>query len=667
MHTEIQLFTDIVIIFILSAAVIFICHKIKVPPIVGYLITGIIAGPYGFELIRSYEEVEILAEIGIVLLLFAIGIEFSVKNILKIKYTVFIGGSLQIGITALVYFFVLQNFDFSPNEAIFGGFLVALSSTALVMKLIQESGELQSQQGQSSLALLIFQDIIVVPLILLVPIIAGTQANMTEAMMYFVLKVAGIIAVMILSMKWIMPGILFSIVKTRDKELFLITIVGLCFGVAWLTSSIGLSLALGAFIAGLIISESEYSNHAFGYILPFKEIFISFFFISIGMLLDISYFMQNIDLILLLVPLIILSKTILTATVILILGYPLNTAILTGISIGQIGEFSFILARLGEDFGLLTGDYFQLFMAVSILTMAATPLLTKYSHFIIGILNRIPMPLLLRTGFKKVKIVELKKIENHLVIIGYGLNGRNVSVAAKSTGIPYIIIDSNPQTVRDESEKGEPIFYGDAVQEKVLEHAFINSARVCVIAVPDPACVEKITENVKRLNPTIHLIVRTRYLSEMQKLYDLGADDVIPEEFETSIEIYTRVLSSFLIAREDIEGITNKIRSEGYRMFRSRSAEPSSTDYKELKIPDIDHCSFMIEKESNLAGKTLAQSQIKEKYNLVVIAIYRENNYISTPLAAERLFPGDKVYVIGNTSSIMDFNRDVKFACGTGD
>jgi CPA2 family monovalent cation:H+ antiporter-2 len=308
----------------------------------------------------------------------------------------------------------------------------------------------------------------------------------------------------------------------------------------WLTASIGLSLALGAFLAGLIISQSEYSHHALGNVLPFRDVFMSFFFVSIGMLLDVDFLFQQPGLILLVALAILALKAVIACFVAFLLGLPLRTTILVGLALCQVGEFSFILSRTGVEHGLLAGPTYQFFLTVSVLTMAVTPFTIALAPRIAKIALRLPLPGVLRSGWHPVQGVKRVRKHDHLIIIGFGVNGRNVARAAGISGIPYTILEMDPEMVRTEQARGEPIYYGDATHESVFQHADIKDARIVVIAISDPAATRRITAISRRLNPKVHIIVRTRYLQEVKPLYELGADDVIPEEFETSVEIFTR-------------------------------------------------------------------------------------------------------------------------------
>jgi CPA2 family monovalent cation:H+ antiporter-2 len=646
---EIPLLNDIVIIFGLSIAVLFIFHLIRVPAIVGFLLTGILAGPHGLGLVHGVHEVEILAEIGVVLLLFAIGLEFSLKRMMQIKRSILLGGSLQVLLTIVAVFFIAMQLGLTSDESIFMGFLIALSSTAIVLKLIQERAEIDSPHGQATLAILLFQDVIIVPMMLFTPLLAGATGNLGESLVILAAKGIGIVLLVAVGARWIVPRALYQITRTRSRELFLLSIFMICLAVVWLTSNMGLSLALGAFLAGLIISQSEYSHHALGNILPFRDVFMSFFFVSIGMLLDLDFLFQQPGLILLIAICFLTLKAGIACFVAFLLGFPLRTAILVGLALCQVGEFSFILSRTGAQHGLLAGDAYQFFLTVSVLTMAVTPFIIALAPRIAEIALRLPLPGILKLGRHPVQVADRAHKQDHLIIIGFGVNGRNVARAARISGIPYTILEMCSEIVRAEQAKGEPIYYGDATHEAVFQHVDIKDARIVVIAISDPAATRRITAIARRLNPKIHIIVRTHYLQEMKPLYKLGADDVIPEEFETSVEIFTRVLVKYLIPRDEIESFIAEVRSDGYEMLRSLSKEPASFPGLERHLPDVEIVTL---KRAPVVGWTLAQIGLRKKCGVTVLAVRRNSQMISNPDGDLHFCAGDLVVVIGPPDKI---------------
>jgi CPA2 family monovalent cation:H+ antiporter-2 len=647
---EIPLLSNIVIIFGLSIAVLLLCYRLHIPAIVGYLLTGVMAGPHGLGLIGEAREVEILAEIGVVLLLFTIGIEFSLKSLVRIKRSALIGGPLQVIATVVAASLLSWKLGLSWRESIFMGFLISLSSTAIVLKLFQESATVDSPHGSTALGILIFQDIIIVPMILLTPLLAGSTGNLAESLLVLSAKGIGIILLVIIGARWVVPYLMYQIARTRSRELFLLSIVSLCLGIAWLTHHIGLSLALGAFLAGLILSESEYSGHALGNILPFRDVFTSFFFISIGMLLDVGFLLQRPGLIVVIALCVLSLKAIIAGSTAMLLGFPLRTTILVGLALSQIGEFSFILSRSGIEYGLLPATTYQVFLVVSVITMAATPFLLALGPHAADLALHLPLPRRLKAGLyfaPSITSTETKIYQkDHLIVVGFGLNGRNVARSAKAVGIPYVIIEMNPETVRAEKSKGEPIYFGDAIQEAVLTHARVKDARALVVVISDPTATRRIIEIARKLNPMLYIIARTRFVKEMKHLYELGANEVIPEEFETSVEIFTRVLGKYLIPRDEIEKFTTEVRADGYEMLRSLPKESASFSDLKIHLPDFEISTFRVNQESPLIGKALAQIQLRRKLGVTLLAIHRDSQIISDPGGDTKLCANDVLVIL---------------------
>lgn len=638
---------EVLVIFGLSIAVIFACHRLKVPTIVGFLLTGILAGPHGLGLVRAVHEVEVLADIGVVLLLFTIGIEFSFKNLLRIKEAVLMGGAAQVGLTVVAIASLSRVAGHGLGPSIFFGFLVSLSSTAIVLRLMQERGEVDSPHGRTAFGILIFQDIVVVPMMLVTPLLAGGRGESGASVSILLAEAAAMVVMVVVSAKWVVPWSLYQVARTKSRELFLLSVLTICMAVAWLTSTLGLSLALGAFLAGLIISESEYSHQTLGNILPFRDVFTSFFFVSVGMLLDVRYLLQQPALILLVAFGLLLLKAVIACLTTGLMGFPIRTIILTGLALSQVGEFSFILSRVGLKQGLLSEEMYPLFLAVSVLTMAATPLVMALAPYTAEAISHLPMPSRLKSGLDSGEGEAVVGLKDHLVIIGFGVNGRNLARAAKAVGIPYAVIEMNPETARVERGRGEPMIYGDAVQEPVLLHAHVGEARTVVVAINDPAATRRITEAVRSLAPTVHLIVRTRYLQEMRPLYDLGADEVIPEEFETSVEIFARVMKHYLIPRDEIERLILEVRSGGYEMFRNLALDPATICDLDRYLHGIEISTLRVEESSPAAGRSLAEMELRKRHGVTVVAIRRGGEMLVDPDADEKMMANDILVVLG--------------------
>lgn len=651
-----HILNDLLVVFGLAVAVSLLCHRLKLPSVVGFILTGTLAGPHGLGLVHSGEQVEFLAELGVVLLLFSIGLEFSLSELLRIKRIVLLGGGLQVSLTTLGVWAFFRKIVASEQTALALGFLVALSSTAIVLKILQDRMDLDGVHGQMSLGILLFQDVAVVPMMLLIPLLAGREANALQAGGILLLKSAGILLLVFAGQRWLLPRVLHRVVMTRSREIFLLTSVLMCFGVAWITSAAGLSLSLGAFLAGLMLSESEYSHQTLASMLPFKDLFTSLFFISVGMILDVSFIAKNAGLVTLLTLAAMVFKGIVCAVVVLLMGYPIRAAVACGLVLPQIGEFSFVLCTVCMANGVLVGSQAGLFLSVSTVSMLVAPFLIARAPAWADKAETLPWPTRLRHGFlaQAAKPSQEKKpaLANHLIIVGYGPVGRNLARAARIGQIPYCIVEMNPTTVTSEKKRGENIFFGDASQPSILEHANIRSARVVVISLADSSTVRRITAAVKAQAPAVHLIARTRFVSEMDRLVKLGADEVVPEELETSIEIFSRVLSKYLVPKEDVERVVEEIRAEGYKALSAPVVQALSWCDIAGALPGVEIRAFRVSSGSPAAGKTIGALGLRKNMGVTVLALGRHGVLLPNPGPEAELKPGDQAVLMGTTEQL---------------
>jgi CPA2 family monovalent cation:H+ antiporter-2 len=650
---ELGFLKTLVIIFGVSASVIFLLHKLRVPSIVGFLTAGVLLGPHGFGLIRDIREVELLAEIGIILLLFTVGLEISLKNLKRTRSAILGGGLSQVLLTLLATTAISYPFLRAWNASLFAGFLVALSSTAIVMKMLFDRGEIDSPHGRLSIGILIFQDLCVVPLMLLIPILSGARGSSLE-LFWTLFKSAAIIFVVIFGARWMVPNILHQIVRTRSRELFVITIILLCLGTALFTSWLGLSLALGAFLAGLIISESEYAFQAISEILPFKDSFNGLFFISVGMLMNLAFLNQNVLLILVGVTLILLLKTFTGFLSVHLIGHPLRISFQTGLHLAQIGEFSFILAMAGKSAGLVSENHYQLFLSASVITMILTPFLIQTSPSVSAwisskkLLDRLSR---MKKRMEKENFPAGKK--DHVIIIGFGLNGRNLAEVLKETSIPYVVLDLNNETVHEMRKRGEPIYYGDATSPEILHKLGLESARMLVVVISDPASTRRIVRLARKENPGIYIIVRTRYTAEVEDLLLLGANEVIPEEFETSIEIFAKVLHRYQVPRNLLYDQIERIRGRSYEALRRVELPVKSLPEKCEIIMDIETETYLMGEQTPAVGHSIRDLRIRSRTGTTVVAIRRNGEIIPSPDPDFVFNKGDVVYLIGEKKNVL--------------
>lgn len=648
---DISLLQDITVIFAVATIALLLCSRLKIPGILGYLITGLIVGPNGMGLVSHVGNVDAMAEIGVVLLLFTIGLEFSLKQLIALKRSAIGGGFLQVALTTAIIALICVILKIHWGKSVFYGMLIALSSTAIVLKILMERSEVDSAFGRISTGILIFQDIAVIPMMLIIPmLIPGGTASVLDIGLTMG-KAIAVVIMLFIAARFIVPKLLARVTITKSREIFLFSVILICMIVAFITNKAGLSLALGAFLAGMVVSETGFGYQALGNVVPFKDVFTGFFFVSMGMLINLDVFLANPVLLLVIAICIILIKIFITASSISVLGYPLKTSLKSGLSMAQIGEFSFILAASGTAVGILTKEEQSMFISVSVLTMAATPFLIQFAEKLSSLVLRLPLPDTMIKGYFYEKETKIKPLKDHIIIVGFGPAGRNIAKAATNAGVDYIVIEMNPSTVKNEQAAGTPIFYGDASQEEILAHAKIETARAVVISGADYSTAKSIVENVHRLYPTIAIIVRTRYLSQAEELKELGATDVIIEEVEASVALLVSVLKHYYISLEEIEKQEAEIRRVEPTAVKRKSRDKASS----FGIKGVAVETITVPVSSHLSGKTLRDIDVRYRYNINVIAIKSGDSLKVSPGGDAHIFERDELLVTGKTSDIGIF------------
>ena len=651
--SEFPLLRDLIIILVVTIPISFIFHRFKLPIIVGYLLTGIVIGPYGIRLISEPSMVETLSEIGVVLLLFTVGLEFSLTRMVRNLKTIIGSGGIQVILTIMVVSAITYLYGYSLQQSVFFGFLISLSSTAIVLKMYTDRGEINSPHGKFSVGILLFQDLCVVPMVLLIPILASIEEVSLQIIFITILKSIIVVATIFFASRLLVPKFLHHVVRLKSRESLILLIILLCLGTAWLTNRFGLSLAMGAFIAGLIISESEYSSQVVVEILPFRDFFSSLFFISIGMLFRTYYLSEHLIYLLLLTLGIILLKIILTLLSIVLFQKSFRIAFISALRLAQIGEFSFLLAGKGFILNLIGNGDFQTFLIPAILSMMAAPILILISY---------PLSLRLQSLFsiseKGWEEGEGDKLNDHVIIAGYGLNGKNLAQVLKETRIPYIVIELNDERIKAGKIAGIPVIYGDITSKAILYKAGIETAKIIVFAISDPLSIRRGIHIARQMNPHIHIIVRTLYTSEVEDLLTLGADQVIPMDFETSVEIFSRVLKEYHIAGNIIKQYVDMIRMDGYSMLRGLSiAQEKLKDLYNYLLSSTTE-SYLVTKGSIADSKTLKGLDLRQKTGAVIIAIIRKKGTHVNPDPDFRIEPGDLLILLGSHAQL---DRTVNF------
>ena len=644
---------ELVIVLTATIAIVFVFQKLRLPNIVGFLLTGVIIGPHGFQLIQSVDEVETLAEIGVVLLLFTIGLEFSLETILSVQRRVVWAGLLQVVLTTLVVLAVARLLGASVEVGLFYGFLVSLSSTAIVLRIYHDRGEINSLQGRLASGLLLFQDLCVVPMMLLLPVLAGSGQDSIFLIVWVLAKSLITLVAIVWTARKLLPRLLHQVALLRNREIFVLFVVLVCFGTAWLTSETGLSLALGALVAGLVISESELSHQIVADILPLRDCFSGIFFISIGMLLNLGLLSQDFRITLLELLLMIGIKSLVLFAVFWWLYRSIRLGVVLGLGLAQIGEFSFVLAKAGINFKLLSPADGQIFLAASILSMMATPFLIQWAHaWAFGFEG-----LFKDIGFNRSTsggANETASATGHVIVVGYGLNGQNLARVLKEVSIPYRVLEMDPDLVRSAKAGGEPISFGDGTRPEILQQVGIEKARVLVVAISDPAATARLVSQARRLRTDLYIIVRTRYVAEIDHLYRLGANQVIPEEFETSVEIFARVLQEYHIPRNVISLQVDLIRKEHYGTLRGIRLQGKQLDALSQFLVGTTSDIFSIVEASPAIGKSLEEINLPLRSGVSVIAVVRDGKSYPNVGNDFKLAVGDMLVLLGGHKALDD-------------
>ncbi len=625
---------DLTILFGAAVFVSYLFRAARLSTITGFLVAGAIIGPSGLALIASIDEVQRMENIGVMLLLFSIGVEFSTEKIRKMRWAVLGGGSGQVLLTGLLAVAAVSLVGGSMRLAVFVGMLTALSSTVIGLRLLHERGQSQSAQGSVSLAILVFQDMAVVPMMLFLPFVTGTVAlGAVELARTFAVSVVAIVAILFLA-RAIVPRFISKTVEARSRDIFILSIILTVAAIAWTSSRFGVSEGLGAFVAGLVISESEYSHQVLSDVLPFRETFNSLFFVSIGMLLDPRFIFDNALTILGAAIAVMVVKGAVTTGVVRALGFPLRIAVAVGLLLAQIGEFSIVLLRAAQPDALLARNVEQLILATILVTMVLSPVA-------VALAERVPGTRRSRATGTEGKEPGLK---DHTVIVGYGLNGRNVASLLEASNLPYFALELNPKRVKTARAAGVPIRYGDAISDAVLESVGVGNANSIVFAISDPVATRRSLATARRLNRSAFIIARTRYESEIEPLYEAGADTVVTEEFETSLTIMRRLLDRLGFHPSKIDAAILGIRQDRYEPLRGSRPPSIRTDSSirpfDAVVRDV------------AAGSSIGELAIRSKSGATVIAVQRGEEVFMNPAPDFVLQQGDHVLLIGSEHEV---------------
>lgn len=649
---QFSLLRDLLVVFAVSGVVVFLLQRIHIPAVVGLLVAGLIVGPSGLGLIGNIEEVDRLAEVGVVVLLFTVGLEFSLSRLLAMWRPMLSVGLPQVAVCVAGVLAATWWHLGSFGPALFAGMLVAMSSTAVVLKVLADRGELGTPQGRLAVAVLLVQDLLVTVFMLVIPLLAPAAARGETSTAVSLARGFFVLALILVGSRYLLGPLLFQVVRTRNRELFLSLIFLLCVGTAMLTAWAGLSLALGAFLAGLALSESEYAHQMFSEVTPFRDTLSSLFFVSVGMLLDLRFVASHAPLVVGSVLAVLALKFLAGAVPTLASGYPLRISVLTGVALLQVGEFSFVLAGRGIQLGLVSPANYQTFLATAVLTMVLTPFLIAAGPTLADRLSGIRwLDRWSKGRFEPDSAGVSEGLRDHVIIVGYGLGGRNLARVLRSVEIPYVILELNPEAVRRLQGQGEPIQYGDCTREDVLRHVGIARSRMMVLVISDMAATRRAISTARRLNARLRIVARTRYSSQIDELKALGADEIIPEDFVASVEIFSRVLRAYQVPRNQILDLIDRIRSDQYEALRG--LRPSKLNLLQQEIAEqaeVETC--LIRPGSPAEGRTVGDLQLRATTGATLIAIRRAGRLMTNPAADEGLRPGDTAILFGDREQV---------------
>jgi len=640
---------SIVIVIGVGAIVSVLFERLKLPSIAGLLLAGALIGPNGIGLLENGDNVESLAHVGVIILLFSIGLEFSLTRLSRIWKLVAIGGLLQVSLTVVAVWLIAVALGFSPQNGLLFGFALSLSSTAIVLRALTERGEVDAPHGRFVVGALIFQDLSVVPMVLIIPILASGSGGGAFFSIGLALGKAAAMVVATLALSKLLVPRLFSLVDAgHSRETFLLAVLAVCGGTAWLTSLAGLSLELGAFLAGLVLAETDYGHRAMSDVLPLRDVLMSIFFVSLGMLFDPSVILGRPVAVGLVLAVLMLGKGIIASFTALLMRFPPRAAFLAGVGLAQFGEFGFVLIQLGEGLGLATREESAIVLAAGVVSMFITPLAVRAApHITAGEALFRPLNRILGARGIDEPMPSHKALEGHVVIIGYGLGGRLLAQALGKSGFPYIALELNAETVRAARAKNEPVYYGDATSREALAHAGVEKARLVVVAINDPRAAQRTVNALKLYSPMIPVLLRCRYLADHDALLKLGAKDVVVQELEAGVEIVVRVLRDLGVPRNLIDERIREVRAQtkasARRLTVPRSKAGEMGDLAGLKVER-----FLVRKGSFADGRSIAGLRLRQVTGALIVSVRRDGALLEEPDPSLPLEPEDVVYIVGS-------------------
>lgn len=621
--------------------------RLRLPTLAGLLVAGALVGPSGLALVPDVQEIQILAEVGVVLLLFTVGLEFSLTRLRPVARQIALGGTLQVGLTVAAVVAVNALWGGTVARGVLLGFLFALSSTAIVLRALGDRGELDAPHGRLVVGVLVFQDLLVVPMMLLVPALAGRGGGVGLAIAVALGKTALVVVAVVAASRLVIPRVMEWVDRRKSRELFLLAVLALCLGTAYLTARASLSLALGAFLAGVALADTEYGHRALGEVLPLRDFFASLFFLSMGMLFDVRVLVEAPLLVLLLVGGLVLAKGFLATLAALAMRFPARVAWLAGVALAQFGEFGFVLALAGREAGVLDPGTTRVVFAAGALSMFVTPILMRIApHVSAG--ERLLRPLERLLGARGIDeaTAEDEKIVGHVVIGGFGTGGRLLARALRDAEMPCLALELDADRVRAARAAGEPVYYGDVTSREALEHSRLGHARAFVLLINDPDATRRAVTAARAIAPGMPIIARSPGAADVELLRSLGADNVVNARLEASLELMARVLRRVGLPGNVIaEAMRGARESTGGSERKATLPRPRLHEVEELAELKVE--SVAIRAGAYATGRTLAELDLQRQTGALVVAVRREGRLQQRADPTTPLLANDTLYLAG--------------------
>ncbi len=645
---------ELAIVVAVGVVTVLALSRLRLPTVSGLIVAGALVGPHGLALVEHGELISALAEVGVVLLLFTIGLEFSLARLRRIAKLVAIGGGLQVGLTLAVVAGFAWWYGEPSSRAILLGMVVALSSTAIVLRGLTERNELDAPHGRFIVGALIFQDLCVVPMVLLVPILAGEGSGHPAVAVGLALgKAGGVVVATLVVARFVVPRLFVWVDASRSRELFLMAVVAICIGTAWLTSLVGLSLALGAFLAGLVLADTEYQHRALGDILPLRDVLTSLFFMSLGMMFDVRALIDGPGPVLLMLAALLVGKGAVATLAAMAMRFPARAAWLAGAGLAQFGEFGFVLLLAGIQHGLVDAERARVLLAAGVISMTVTPLVVKLApHVSAGQRLLRPLERLLGApGIDESAEERAEPLRGHVLLAGYGIAGQLLARSLRTLSVPHLVLELNAETVREARKRGEPVYYADVTSPEALEHAGLSRAAAMVLLINDPRAVRLAVTAAHTAAPNTPVVARARYLGERQGLLGLGATEVVAEEVEAGVEMLARVLRRVGVPRNVAAEHLVAARLETQAAERDH-ALPSRREGDLPELAGLQFETFIVRDVSHAAGRTLAQLELRRRSGATLVALRRGDALRDHVPPDEALAAGDVLFLVGSDDAL---------------